>query len=128
MTLAYKSLPMMHLACYYLQQVLQDINQAWKSLYILPESAEEDPSEERLTSVPPLLWSSFYTTLFPFLDYRVGTGGMFVLCWSHRLFEEVAVSLYLSSVVTAHARFSKLADYFGGKLHSGRLTINSNIL
>ena len=100
---------------------MQNLNQSWKPLYPLSESTEEEPSEKRLTSIPPLLWSSFNATLLPFLDYKMGIGGMLVLCWSHRLFEEVASGLYLSSVATAHARFSKLADYFGGKLNSGRL-------
>lgn len=105
---------------------MQDLNQSWKSLYTLSESTEEEPSEERLSSIPPLLWSSFYTTLLPFLDYKMGSGGMLVLCWSHRLFEEVANGLYLSSVAIAHARFGKLADYFGGNLNSGRLISLNN--
>lgn len=98
---------------------MQDINQTWRSLHSLI-SIVADPSPETLTSVPPLLWSSFHMALQPFLDYRLGFGGMLVLRWSHKLLEKVADNLFLSSGPKAHAVLNKLADYFGGKLYDGK--------
>ena len=80
---------------------MKEVNQRWGS------------DTARLSAVPPLLWSKIFHGLSPFLEFRVGSGGILVLRWSHRQLEEVASSCYLSS---KERIFGILVDYFSGKL------------